>query len=104
MAESQPANLLELFPYVSSTFLYLLGPVMKALDPISFALMCSRTKFFVKNQVLDMLTTMQSCRPQSLRFDVESGSLVKNRQFLHPDLVFVEKVLYDNVGQICISL
>ena len=40
MADLPPGNFTELFLYVSSTFPYLPGPVMKALDPS-----CSAPKF-----------------------------------------------------------
>ena len=48
VAELRPANLLEFFLYFSPTFLYLPGPVLKALDPNFLAPTCSRTSFFEK--------------------------------------------------------
>ena len=42
MAELPSANLVEFFLYFSSTFLYLQGPVMKALDPRCLAPKLSR--------------------------------------------------------------
>ena len=42
MAELRPANLMEFFLYFFATFLYLPGPVMKAIDPSLLALKFSR--------------------------------------------------------------
>ena len=68
LAELRPANSKEFFLYFSSTFLYLPGAVMKALDSSFFApkLFVQKQNICLKKKILDMLSTVETYRPQNL--------------------------------------
>ena len=82
MAELQPANLTDFLLHFSSTFLYLPGPVMKALDP-SFLTpkfsMCVLTS--IKRSAWGVLFIQRQRRPALLHASPLQGNTIPDKFF-----------------------